>query len=477
MKMVALLLGPAGVGLAGMYLNLIQTAAAIASLGISTVGVRQIARAQATGSDLEVGRTRQALFWGASALALVGGAVFWLASGLIAQVVFKDHSHAGDVAWLSIGVALTVAAGSQAALLTGLHKVGDLARINVGAGVIGASVGVLALWVWPENGLLVMILTAPAVTFVLGHIYVARLGRPLGPRATASVLAKEWSVMARLGFAFMASGVVTTLSTLVVRGMIQRELGTAALGQFQAAWAIGMTYLGFILSAMAIDYYPRLTAALHDRVSVVRLINEQTEVALLLCSPVLVAMIGFAPWVIPLLYSWDFGPAVAVLRWQLLGDILKVMTWPLGFLLLASGAGKWFFVTETLGMSVFVLGVWIGLPLIGVTAAGVAFFALYVAYLPLVWWLARCRVEFRWTPTVRREAAIVIVAASTVSVVSIWTDTLGAVVGGALAAILGLWALMRISSISRMGGSFSRISALGEKIVTLTRRKRKTRSN
>ena len=69
--------------------------------------------------------------------------------------------------------------------------------------------------------------------------------------------------------------------------MIQQKLSAESLGYFQAAWAISMTYIGFVLSAMGTDYYPRLTQTIHDRIKVNRLVNEQTEVAILLAGPVL----------------------------------------------------------------------------------------------------------------------------------------------------------------------------------------------
>lgn len=464
MKMVAMLLGPAGIGLIGFYLNLIQTASSIAAMGLGNVGTRQIAVAHAEGGNVAVGRTRRALFWGTILLALVGAALFWLASGWIAQVILGDESRTNDVAWLSVGVALTVAAGSQGALLTGLRRIGDLARIKFGAGVIGAALGVLALWLWGAQGLIAMILIAPVVTFLLGHLYVARLGPPDGPSIRLPEMSREWKTMLTLGFAFMLSGLVTTLGHLAARTLVQRELGAEALGQFQAAWAIGMTYLGFVLGAMGTDYYPRLTAAIRDTVTATRLVNEQTEVALLLCAPALLAMLGLAPLVIHLLYSAEFGPAVEILRWQLMGDILKLMSWPLGFVLLAMGAGKTFILTESLGMGVFVLGVLIGLPLIGVTATGVAFLALYVAYLPLVWCLGRRMIGFRWTRAVKVQAVAVMTAAVTVDIAARWSEPLGAILGLGLALVTGSWALMRLSSMAGAGGRLGRIAGFAERV-------------
>jgi PST family polysaccharide transporter len=447
MKAVALLLGPMGIGLAGLYLNIVQTGAAVAGLGLSNVGTRQISAAHASGGDIAVGRTRRALFWGTTALAVLGAAVFWLASGWIARSVLGDVSHSREVAWLSIGVALAVAGGSQAALLTGLRRIGDLARVNVGAGVTGAVFGVLAIWLWGAKGIVAMVVIAPAATCLLALWYVARLGRPAGPQIRWRELAAEWRNLAHFGIAFMFSGLITTLGQLVARTLIQRELGLDALGQFQASWAIGMTYLSFVLGAMGTDYYPRVTAAIEDEETATRLANEQTEVALLLCAPPILAMLGFAPWVVNLLYSNAFASAAEVLRWQLLGDVFKILSWPLGFVILARGAGKTFVGIESLGMAVFLLGIYVGMPFFDVVAAGMSFIALYVTQLVVTWWLAARHIGFRWSGPVKLQALAVIGAAVTVNAAATWSNLLGAIIGGLFAFMMAMAALIRLSAL------------------------------
>lgn len=464
MKAAAVLLGPAGVGLVGLYQNLMQTAGSVAGLGMTNSGTRQIAAAGVTGGAAAVGRVRRALFWGTMAQALVGAGFFWLASSWIAARLVADPSRTTEVGWLAVGVGLSIAAGAQSALLRGLRKIGDIARVQAGSGVIGAAIGVIALLTWGADGLIALVLIAPVVSFVLGHLYVARLPQPEGAPEAPLVLVREWGAMARLGLAFMISGLVTVLGFLAARVLVQRELGPDALGQFQAAWSIGMTYLGFVLGAMGSDYYPRLTAAMTEPTAAVQLVNEQTEVALLLCGPVLVAMLGCAPWVIRLLYTADFAPAVEILRWQLLGDILKVMSWPLGFVLVAAGAGKTFILTESLGIGVFVIGVAVGLPLIGVTATGVAFLALYVAYLPMVLWLGARRIGFRWTPAVRWQSVLVIGVALVVTLAARWSDTAGAITGLVFGFALGLWGLTRLSYASNATGRLSELGKIGERI-------------
>lgn len=471
MKAAALLLGPAGVGLIGMYQNLIQTAATVSALGLGTVGTRQVAVAQASDSVAFGARTRRALFWGTLGLALLGAAAFWLASGWIADHLLRAPQLTRDVEWLSVGVALTVASGSQAALLTGLRRIGDVARVQVFSGMIGAALGIGAIWIWGLGGLVLMVLVAPVVTFLTGYWYVARLGQPAPARRTPMIeLAGEWRSMAALGVAFMLSGVVATVGQLAVRTIVQRDLGTEGLGQFQASWAIGMTYLGFILTSMGTDYFPRLTAAIPDRSAASRMVNEQTEVALLLCAPVALAMMALAPWVIRLLYSGEFTPAVGILRWQILGDILKVMSWPLGFVLIAAGAGKTFILTESVAMGVFVAGAQVAIPAIGVTAAGMAFLAMYVGYLPLVFLLARRRIGFRWTAPVIRYAVALGLAGCIVDGAARVSNLVSLGIGLPAALGFGIYGLARLGRMGALDGKLGVLAKIIQPVVLWTRR-------
>lgn len=468
-KVAALLLGPAGVGLLGLYTNLMQTAGLIAGVGINNVGTRQVADIHVNHGEVALGRTRRALFWAALFLGAIGGLAFWLCSGWLARTVLSGQASADEVAWLAVGVALTVAAGSQAALLMGTRRLGEFAWVTMGSSVAAALLGIAALWLWGRHGLLFMTLIAPAMTYLLGLIFVARIGRPVG-RGELKVLCDEWKAMAGMGVAFMVGGVIAMVGPLIVRAYVQRQLGADSLGQFQAAWSIGALYLAFILSAMGTDFFPRLTAVIRDRFAVVKLVNQQTEVALLLCAPVLLIMLGFTPWIVRQLYSSEFGPAVEVLRWQLLGDILRTASWPLGFILQAAGAAKTFIVTELLGMSVFVIAVVVGLPLIGLQSTGIAFLAMYVVYLPIVWWLARRRVSFRWTRTVKTQLVALGSSAVAVSMLCIYSEPFGEWLAAVLAVSLAFWALMRLSAVGVAGGKLARFAAIGTTIRTLLRR-------
>ena len=465
-KAAALLLGPAGVGLIGLFQNLMATAATASALGFGTAGTRQIAEANGREDAEAIAAARRGLFWGTLAVAVVGAMVFWALREVLAAAILDDAGLSDEVGWLALGVALTVAAGSQSALLTGLRRIGDIARVSVLSALLSTALGVGALLIWGQDALLVFVLATPFASFVLGHVFVARLPRMSMPATPLSKLMGQWRDLVQLGAAFMVAGLAATVGQLAVRTLVQHELDVEALGHFQAAWMISMTYIGFVLTAMGKDYYPRLTAAIHDPATANRMVNEQTEVALLLAAPVFLVMLGLAPWIIDLLYSSRFAEATIVLRWQVLGDVLKVVSWPLGFVILASGDGRTYMLSETLAIAVFVGLTWIGLPVLGIEATGIAFLGMYVVYLPVVYGLARRRTGFRWEGRVLRHLVVLALVAAAVFAVANLRMWIGAVVGIGCAGGFGVYGLSRLGQLTELSGPLGSAARLSERVLT-----------
>lgn len=465
MKAAAVFLGPAGVGLIGLLTNLTGVATAVAGMGVGNVGVRQIAEAAGKNDEAAIAQARRALFWATLFLAVLGAGVFWLLRGVLAERVLHDPALASDLGWLALAVGLAIASASQNALLKGLRRIGDLSRVSVYSGALSAVLGVTVLAIWGRGGLLVFIMIAPIASFVLGHWYVSRLPKVAEEHVPFSELRQQWSQLARLGFAFMLSGLVMMLGQLLVRSMIQKELGLQELGYFQASWAISMTYIGFVLGAMGADYYPRLTAAINDYAAVNRMVNEQTEVALLLAGPVFLAMMALAPWVIHLLYSREFQPAADVLHWQILGDILKVSSWPLGFIILAAGDGKTFVISETLGIGAFVFLTWLTLPSLGLEASGFSFLGLYALYLPLVLWLAKRRTKFSWTSVVVKQMTLLFVAAFVIMVLARYSQSYAAGFGLLLSAVFGIYGFSRLAHKSELTGWLGSVASRTQQLM------------
>ena len=148
-------------------------------------------------------------------------------------------------------------------------------------------------------------------------------------------------------------------------------------------------YVGVILGSMGTDFYPRLTAAAKDNNACNRLVNEQTQAGILLAAPGVIATLTLAPLVITLFYSSKFQEAVDVLRWLCLGMALRVISWPMGYIIVAKGAGNLFFWAELAWTVVYVALAWVCVTAFGLNGAGVAFFASYVFHVLMIYLIVR----------------------------------------------------------------------------------------
>jgi enterobacterial common antigen flippase len=125
-----------------------------------------------------------------------------------------------------------------------------------------------------------------------------------------------------------------------------------------------------------------------------------------MAGPGILATLTFAPLVIALFYRADFAPAAGILRWLCLGMILRVVTWPMGFIIIAKGARKLFFWTEVLANAGYAAFVWVGVEAFGLQGTGIAFFALYLVHFSVVYLVVRQLTAFRWSAPNRQLALL-----------------------------------------------------------------------
>jgi PST family polysaccharide transporter len=461
MKTLAVLLGPSGVGLLSIYQSLQSTVQEIAGLGMGSSGVREIASSR--GEEATLSRIRRVLF----AAHLVQGALamlaVWLLRKPIATWLFGDAMRATEVGLIGVAILLALLVAAQTAVLQGLRRIGDLGRVPLLVAFVGTVAGLAAVWLQGESGLIWFILVQPLAAVLIALHYTRRLPKPTAARLSLLETWDIWKPMAKLGAAFMLGGLATTATLLLVRGRISQELGLDAAGHFAAAWNLTMTYVGFLLAAMAADYYPRLTEVIGDHVAAVRMMNDQAQLGLAIGGPLLLLLIGLAPWVISLFYSDGFGPAVTLLQWQTVGNVFKLAGWALGFSIVASARSKTFLLTQIHFNVLFILMLWPSLGSVGIIAAGPAFSISYLLQLCLVYTLARRILGFRWQALSLGLLGLHASLAVALLALALMAPLAAAAASPILAAVTGLFGLrvvlIKIGPEGRLASRLARLYA------------------
>jgi enterobacterial common antigen flippase len=404
-KAMAILLGPAGFGLFGLYGSIANLTQTIAGMGINSSGVRQIAEAVSSNDTDRIALTTTALRRTSILLGVLGAVLLVVFSRQVSTLTFGTSQHAAAVSLLSIAVLFQLVSAGQGALIQGMRRIYDLAKLGVLGAALGTLISIPLVYFLRERGVVPSIVGVALMSLTISWWY-SRTVHIQTPSMTVSPVWREAAALLKLGLAFMASGFMTMGIAYAVRIIVLRKVGFEATGFYQSAWTIGGLYAGFILQAMGADFYPRLTASAENNGVCNRLVNEQTRVGLLLAGPGVMATLAFAPMVITLFYSAKFGAAVGVLRWICLGTSLQVITWPMGFIIMAKGKQTIFFCSEATWMLVSLVLAWFCVRFFGLNGAGIAFFGSYAFYGFLLYWIVNRLSGFRWSNANKQTGAL-----------------------------------------------------------------------
>ena len=169
-KAMAVMLGPAGFGLMGAFTTIVDLARSFAQLGISNSGVRQIAQSTGSADGQRIALTVFVLRRTAVILGILGAHCCLLPSpSEVASITFGNETHAGAVTLLALAVFFRLVADGQGALLQGLRRIGDMARIGVISALVGTVLSVAVVYALRENGIaLSLVVMAAASTFARG---------------------------------------------------------------------------------------------------------------------------------------------------------------------------------------------------------------------------------------------------------------------------------------------------------------------
>lgn len=395
-KLVALLLGPQGVGLMGLYQNIVGMFSSFSGLGLDTSGVREIAESHGKGDQRQISRLAKVLVRIVWLTGGVGGLMLILGARWLSRLVFGADQYAGEIAWLGFAVLLGNVTLGQTCLLQGTRRIGLLAQAGVVGSAFGLVLGIPCIVLWGIKGVVPAMIWA-SVSLLGVTWWFARRVEVVAVKVSWAEGRGIVSELMHFGLPVMATAVVVAISGYFIRALLVRELGLEGVGIWQAAFNLSNVLASLLLGAMVTDYYPRLVAVAGDHLRIREVVNAQTEIALLLAVPVLILTITLAPPVITVFYSGRFNGAIEILRWFALGLLGRVVTWPMGLVLLAKGMGKTYFVSELSGQLVYIASIWFLTEYWGLRGTGLAFLVYYMFLGVITFGMGKYIFESQWT--------------------------------------------------------------------------------
>jgi len=345
MKFVAILLGTAGVGIMKLLDAPLELIISITGLGISISAVRDISNARNSNDPTKIAIAIKTLYKWAWVTGLLGMVVTISLAPMLSRWAFGNDDYAWAFVWLSIILLLQSLRKGQTAMLQGMRKLKHMAKASVIGSALGLFTSIPLYYYYGIEGIVpAMILTALTGLFL--SWYFSRKIKTEPVKQTYKETYTAGLGMAKLGIYITLSGFLASASTYILNIYISKWGGLEQVGLYNAGWGLIAQYTGMIFTAMATDYYPRLSAIHDDIEKVKNLVKQQAKTALFIMTPILVLAIVAMSQLIRLLYSPEFIPAVFFANLIILGIPLKAVSWSMGYIYLAKGNGRLFITLE-----------------------------------------------------------------------------------------------------------------------------------
>lgn len=344
-KLVAMILGTAGMGYASIITSATTLVQQIAQLGLNVSAVRDISLSANEGDVDRVSKVVKAVRRVIFLTALTGLLFTVLASEKLSEWSFGSTEHAWAFVFVSIYVFFSILSSGENALLQGFRKLKSLALMNVAGGLCGLFIGVPLYYWWGIKGVVPAMIIASIVLFLFAR---------RGTRQISLIPIKQnYKESARICRTLIIIGVMMTIGACLgslanysILGFIRYYGSISDVGLYNAANSITLQYCGLVFTAMATDYFPRLSGTIQDREITIQLVNQQTELVVLLLAPIATIIIVSAPTLIRLLLTEEFLPVVDLVRCLGCGVLFKGFCFPMGYLSVAKGDKVYFFLTE-----------------------------------------------------------------------------------------------------------------------------------
>jgi enterobacterial common antigen flippase len=383
-KGYALLLGPIGTGYMGLLQSLLGIAGLVAGMGIGTGVVRLGAKAAKEGDERRVTTLRRAAWL---LVGLFGTIILLVMVALrepLGRLMLGETAKRWDVVLMGVALLFSLAAGLQIKILNTHHRVNTLAKWGILNSILGTLASLICVWFWGASGIATAVIASTIMNWLISRYFVSKEVASASVEVSRPELVGAAKELLRFGAPFTASLIFGMGVQFLLPIFILNTLDQESVGFYRAAVAISVGYLGFLLTAMAQDYYPRISA-IADKNKLKETVNQQHKLIMLLGIPMIFGAFALSPYLVTLVYSPEFAPAIEVLEWQLLGNLFQFSSWTMSFVVLAHCKSRIYFLTEVAGGVSMLLCSWLAMNLWGLTGSGVGFLLSYVIYFLVVW--------------------------------------------------------------------------------------------
>lgn len=377
-KIVAAIIGPAGVALVGQLNNFSTIALSLATGGINSGITKYVAEFKN-----DTSRIKQYLataFKITVACSLIVGLLLLLLCKQLSSLIMMTPQYWYVFAIFGVTILFYGLNNMLVSIVNGFKQFNKYVKVSIISSIFGVAFTVALVLLWGLPGTLISAVTFQSLMIFVSVLMLRKL----------EWLRKDWLIgkfkktiatqYFRYSLMTLVSAFLVPISQMLLRGYVISEISITEAGWWEGMNRISNMYLMVITTSFGVYYLPRLSE-ISNRLELRHEIIKcyKVIVPLLLCGFAVIYFLRF--FIVKLLFTNEFTPMTQLFIWQMAGDFFKICSWLLSFLMVAKSMTKAFISTEVIfTLSYLTLG-YIFVRLNGIVGLCQGYLSNYIIYM------------------------------------------------------------------------------------------------
>ena len=388
-KVIAIYIGPSGLAIVGQLQNFTSIITTFSNGAISSGIVKYTAEYQ----DIE---EKQKIFSTSIVISLICSLIISIFlfgfSDYLSELILKDVQYSSVFIIFGATIFLFALNMVLISILNGQKEIKKYVLVNIAGSIFSLFFTSVLIMQLNLMGALYALVLNQSVMFFVTLAFVLKSSWFKLEYFIKGLDKESLSKLSKYSLMAIVSALTVPVSHLIIREYIGENLGWNSAGYWQGISYISTMYLMLVTTTLSVYYLPRLSEIQDNKE-----LRKEIFIGYKIIMPIVIiaSLIIFLlkEYVILIAFSKDFMPMMELFAWQLIGDVIKIASWLLAYLMLAKAMTKIFIYTEILFSALFVCLSVVFVDKFGLVGIAYAYALNYFLYFIIMIFIFRKRFE------------------------------------------------------------------------------------
>lgn len=324
LKIVAVLIGPVGMGILGNTLTFLSLIENICFLGLHIAFLRYASESASLGKFQEVSKlfsTTVFIHIVSSVLAMIISLLFLskINLSIYQTLVFLPLS-----VFVIFTVPFEILRSDFINLFNAFNKIKLISKIDVLGAIINLSVTCFLIYLLGVRGIIISSFISGVLIFIATYYYYKKYFFD-GIKINKIYFSNECGLkMLKYGIINQFAIFINSFSAYSLRIFVTEKLLLQGAGIFNSAISMG-SYVLILQAPLGLYLYPRISSIYKDSEETITEINKVFRFILLILSPIIIFIILFSDLIIELFFTKDFLSIKDIIIWILISKYFEIL--------------------------------------------------------------------------------------------------------------------------------------------------------